>query len=79
MRMTYPTGGVACLDPSRFEDIEWRIVPFRGPIVPRVIDVEIVNSIKHGKAIPLYIAAYAYGIPTARQRAESASALYARP
>ena len=28
---------------------------------------------------PLYIAAYAYGIPTARQRAESASALYARP
>ena len=36
-------------------------------------------SIKHGKAIPPYIAAYAYGIPTARQRAESASALYARP
>ena len=44
MRMTYPTGGVACLDPSRFEDIERRIVLFRGPIVPRVIDVEIVTT-----------------------------------
>ena len=44
-------------------------------------ETRIANAYKarYRKAIPLYIAAYAYGIPTARQRAESASALYARP
>ena len=31
------------------------------------------GSYSDTKAIPLYIAAYAYGIPTARQRAESES------